>query len=86
MISPEVKRRVGLFAAVVFLHNPCTFHVPGHHIRGGAVVEVLEVHLLLVVVQGQVDDVAVMSPRAKFDVTLLLILDSEDVKGGQFAP
>ena len=49
-------------------------------------VEVLEVHLLLVVVQGQVDDVAVMSPRAKFDVTLLLILTSEDVKGGQFAP
>ena len=49
-------------------------------------VEVLEVHLLLVVEQGQVDDVAVMSPRAKFDVTLLLILNSEDVKGGQFAP
>ena len=52
--------------------------MPGHHVRGGAVVELGEVHILLVVEQGQVDDVAVMSPRAKFYVALLLLLNRQN--------
>ena len=56
--------------------------MPRHHVRGGAVVEVGEVHIFLVVEQGQVDDVAVISPRAKYYVALLLLLNSEDVKLG----
>ena len=54
--------------------------MPRHHVRGGAVFEVGEVDIFLVVEQGQVDDVAVISPRAKFYVALLLLLNSKDVK------
>ena len=54
--------------------------MPGDHVRGEAVVEVGEVHIFLVVEQGQVDDVAVISPRAKYYVALLLLLNSKDVK------
>ena len=85
LASPEVNRRVGFVTAIIFLHIFCAF-VPGHHVRRRAVVEVFEVHLLLVVEQGQVDHVAVMSPRAKFDVALLLLLNSEDVNGRQYTP
>ena len=38
-------------------------------------VEVSEVHVFLLVEQGQVDNVAVVSPRAKLYVALLLILE-----------
>ena len=48
--------------------------MPGHHVRRGGVVEVGHVHIVLVVEQGQVNHVAVMSPRTKFYVALLLIL------------
>ena len=80
MASLEVDVREELFTAIVFLHNSFSF-VPGHNVRGGAVGEVFEVQLLLVVVvEGQVDDVAIISPRSNFHVALLLILKMHNLQ------
>ena len=80
--SLELKRRVGFFTAIVFFHNSFC-KVAGHHIRGGAGSEVVEVKLLLVVEQGQVNHVAVMSPRSDFNVALLLILKRHNLQQGR---
>ena len=80
--SLEFKRRVGFFTAIVFFHNSFCF-MAGHHIRRGAGSEVIEVKLLLVVEQGQVNDVAVMSPRSDFNVALLLILKRHNLQQGR---
>ena len=54
--------------------------MPGHHVRGGAVVEVGHVHIVLVVEELQVNHVAVMSPRTKVYVALLFILSRYNLK------
>ena len=82
LASPEVKRRVVLITATVILYNFCALHVPGHHVRGGAVDEVGEVHILLVqeiFEKVQANDVVPIHPRPKFYITLLLILKRQNL-------
>ena len=50
--SPEVEINIRLAATLVIFHISCPLDVPGHHIGGGGVVEVREVHLILVVKEG----------------------------------
>ena len=50
--SPEVEINIRLAATLVIFHISCPLDVPGHHIGGCGVVEVREVHLILVVKEG----------------------------------